>query len=783
MDDILRPPKVFISAVTSELGRIRELLRDIFDQHGADVEAQSPYPSNLADGLAIQRAIDESDLAVCLIGWRYGRELPAGNRPLEAQPGDLWTQWEYRYARKHARAVRLFCYHGPNDASAEPEPLADRQKTFREEVEKTEEGSFGGLFYSTFRDADEIKSAVEAFIRSRQGALAMFQTGTWAKVRAQYRAAALNKWREGFPDTHDANATRGTSGVPFIASQGFSILVPVAGQQQRYLAPEAFLPGRSSEIEASARRGSTWSAVTRAQLRNALLAPPDQPNLLGGVVMPRRRRLFLVGGGGIGKTTNMRWLEAALNGLDAERGDERGAPIDALALLVNFGDPNESLVDKTDEQVGNVLRHVIAKRLGLPEDNRSTKSRWFMEAIADGLRRDAAAGRLAILIDGLDHVGADKVPLLTSIQSDAPGRYWTPCTVVASGRPQAVQRWQDTPANMDSTVATSHWQFIEPAEFSEAEAKFFLDKGDDKGRYQLVADKLGTLVNVPRVLEYVRTLPLDQLGDVRSPAEIYGKAIKELTLRTLAAGGKHARLIGAHRLPDGPSGEPTYGQVEYIIELLSVFAFLSVCPTTDPDYRIPPSFDNLVITDDHKIEAWARLEPNHPIPGDKSSDFARDLRALAAFSAIVGNGMLDAVGSAGETMGCMVWSNRTIQEFLAAYWLAKHAKGAEALAAQLAGKPLDIDAWDSAAGLRTRSPLSVPPGGQRDRPHLRAQSVPGRNAGLRSHSVELGRRSIGLVSARPWRPGRTDLVELEMVDRDAVSIVADDAQYRRTASR
>jgi formylglycine-generating enzyme required for sulfatase activity len=696
MNDIVRPPKVFISAVTSELGGIRELLRDILDQHGADVDAQSHHPNSLADGLAIQRAIDECDLAVCLIGWRYGRELPAGNRPPEARPDDSWTQWEYRYARKHARAVRLFCYHGPNDASAEPEPLADRQKTFREEVERTEEGTFGGLFYSTFRDGNEIKSAVEGFIRSRQGALAMFQAGTWAKVRAQYRAATVNKWRKDFPDADNSNAngTEGTRGFPFIATQGFSILAPVAGQQQRYLTPEAFLPGRETEIEASARRGSTWSTVTRAQVRDALLAAQEQPNLLGDVDIPRRRRLFLVGGGGMGKSTNMRWLEAALNGLDDERDEERTAPVDALALLVNFGDPNESLVDKSDEQVGNVLRHVIAKRLGLPEDNRSTKSRWFMEAIADGLRRDAARERLAILIDGLDHVGADKVPLLTSIQSDAPGRYWTPCTVVASGRPQAVQRWQDTPANMDSTVATSHWRFIEPVKFNEAEAKFFLDTREEEGRYQLVADKLGGLTNVPRVLEYIRALSLDQLRDVRTPADIYGKAIKELTLRTLAAGGKQGRLIGTHRESDWATGEPSYDQANYVIELLSIFAFLSMCPTTDPDHWIPPSFDNLVITDDHRVQVWSRLEPNHSISGDESRDLKRDLRALAAFSTIVHNGVLDAVGTVSETMECMVWSNRTIQEFLAAYWLAKHAKGAEALAARLAGKPLDIDPWD-----------------------------------------------------------------------------------------
>jgi formylglycine-generating enzyme required for sulfatase activity len=695
MDDILRPPKVFISAVTSELGGLREALRKIFDRHGADVIAQKPYPTTLADGLAIQRAIDESDLVVCLIGWRYGRELPGGNRPPEAGPDDSWTQWEYRYARKRARAVRLFCYQGPNDAPGEPQHFADRQEAFREEVVETEEGTFGGLFYSTFRDAEEVTSAVEAFIQNRDGALGMFRAGTWAKVRAQYRAATVDRWRKGFPGADNTNGTDGTRGFPFITTQGFSILVPVAGQQQRFLKPEAFLPGRNSEIEASARRGSTWKTVTRAQLGNALLAPADQPTVLGGVSMPRRRRLYLVGGGGMGKTTNMRWLEAAFNGLDAdERADENATPVEALALLVNFGDPNESLVDKNDEQVGTVLQHVIAKCLGLPEGGRSTESRWFMEAIEDGLRRDAAAGRLAILIDGLDHVGADKVPLLTSIQSEAPGRYWTPCTIVASGRPQAVQRWQDTPANMDSTVATSHWRFVEPAEFSEQEARFFLDTGDDEGRYQLVAEKLGKLVSVPRVLEYVRTLPLDQLGDVRTPADIYGKAIKELTLKTLAAGGKHARLIGAHRLSDSASGEPTYDQVEYIVELLSVFAFLSMCPTTDPDHWMPPCFDNLVITDDHKNQAWARLEPNHPISGDKSLDLARDLRALAAFSAIVGNGVLDAVGTVGDTMRCMVWSNRTIQEFLAAYWLAKHAKGAETLAARLAGKPLDIDAWD-----------------------------------------------------------------------------------------
>lgn len=148
MSGELRQPVVFISAVTSELGKCRDaLIRIVEDHGGAKPDGQRDFPSSLSDGLAIQHAIDQADVVVCLVGHCYGAELAKGNRPPEAEPGCSWTQWEYLYARKHAKELRLFMFDGPK-AGSEPKKLSDRQAKFRKKIEKDATSTFGERFFA-----------------------------------------------------------------------------------------------------------------------------------------------------------------------------------------------------------------------------------------------------------------------------------------------------------------------------------------------------------------------------------------------------------------------------------------------------------------------------------------------------------------------------------------------------------------------------------------------------------------------------------------------------------
>ena len=695
-------PKVFLSAVTSELGDARDRLSKVFEAHGAEVVVQKKdYPNVLSDGPEIQRQIETADLVICLIGHRYGAPLPDQNSPPEARPGASWTQWECDLARARARECRLFLFNGPKVDGSQAPDLAERQATFRSRIEKEESEKFGGRFFRYFESTQQIEDYITKYLESMDGALATFQDATWNLIKTAYRKAKVDAWKESFPDVYagaDVTTPEKKSYLmrdeanlkpPFIASQGFSVLVPGQhGEQARFLKPAAFLPGRESEAVAAARADSEWRRVSRADIIGVLQRPNDTGLMLDKVALPQPRRLFFISGGGVGKSTNMRWLEARLNGLDVA--GEPGGPADGgqvFAVCVRAA----KLVEQDDP---NVLAALIDK---IAVDTQKDADVWSKSAIGKGLLDEASNGHLIILVDELDHVPAETIQLLTSVQSRLPGRYWSLCGVVAAGRPQAIQGWEDAPAHPDRTVALGGWRFLEPDEFGADEAEVYLGMSEGESRYQLVHDKLAKLIQVPRVLEYVRTLPKGQLVDVRTSADIYERATRELIKRTLREGPPQARTIGPQWEQDRERIDPPSDQINYVMKVLSALAFIAHCPTYDPKRRVPRTTLLLEINDYVKDVLWERIEPDRgkDDPGHRSKDCARDLHALAAFAAIIGNGLLDATNTDTDTLRSVVWSNRTIHQFLAAYWLANHARGFEALSARLAGQPVQDRAYAS----------------------------------------------------------------------------------------
>jgi formylglycine-generating enzyme required for sulfatase activity len=678
-----RQPLVFLSAVTAELGAARDALAALFEQRGADVIVQRDYPSGLSDGNAIAQAIDRADLVICLIGHAYGAELPKLNRPDEATPGCSWTQWEYLYARVRAKEVRAFVFDGPSGSGAQSKRFADRQSLFRKRVEKGAMSTFGRAFFRRFGSSDELIADVTKYLERVDGALETFQYATWERLKCAYRSGRADAWRSNFPSTYYGQQEtspelraemQAAAQPPFVASQGFCVLVPgPSGEQSPYLKPAAFLPGRDSEAEAIARAESEWRRVARSDVVDALRRPDEGGVQLAGVALPMPRRLFLISGGGVGKSTNMRWFEATLNTAD-----------DIFAVLIAA----DKLIGQDDDSVLAALTAKIAHDVG--EEGNA----WAMNAIASGLLREAAGGRCVILVDGLDHVEAEKIGLLLSIQSNLPGHYWSKCGVLIAGRPQAIQGWEDAPAQLERTVAVGNWRFLEPAEFEAHEAEIFLGTSEGESRYRLVEDKLAKLIAVPRVLEYVRTLPRAQLVGVRSSADVYEKATRELIKRTLKEGGRRARTIGPNWEHDVERLVAPSEQIDYVMKVLSALAFYALCPTTDPAFRVTRKSTVLILDRHVKDDLWLRIAPRDTLPGSESRDFARDLRALGAFANILGNSLLDAADTDTDILRSVVWSNRTVHQFLAAYWLANHARGFESLSNRLAGKDLEYEVDD-----------------------------------------------------------------------------------------
>jgi formylglycine-generating enzyme required for sulfatase activity len=662
-------PSVFISSTSADLLAFRERIAQLFHDHGAHVCAQRTYPSRLVSGDEIERDILEADVVICLIGYAYGAPLATEGRPPGVPHDYSWTQWEHWLAAGRARgeAPRIFIYDNPQAEVAQSDAERDSQRRFREEIELRATQRFGASFFFKFRTLEELAALIGDYIERPDGALALFRAGTWARLRSAFCASTVAEWQRSFAVHHAEAAASGHDKVPFIATQQFSILVPgTGGAQKRFLHPAGFLPGRDSEAEARARGDATWLPVTRAEVVAALCRPDDVAAELAGVALSRPLRLFLVGGGGVGKTTNMRWLEATIN----EQAVRANHAQPVFALRVAAG----ALVGKSDADIVAVLQARIKAETVRTDDA------WTDEAIEHGLAAQAAAGLLVILVDGLDHVESRAVHLFTAIQSPA-GR-WSRCAVVAAGRPQAVQSWEDTPGPVE-IVAARAWRFLEPAEFDDEEGRIFLDTADELGRFDKVAELLGGLRKVPRVLEYVRTLSTAELKGVRTSSDIYVRAIPKLIERTLRAGGVQTRMCGPNWREHSLLHDPPPEQVEHLMKLLSALAFTSVCNRVDGHDGTQSAELDTILDKDAKDEVVARIQAADSSQVYDRAALDRDLQALSGFAAMLGNGLVDAgIGA----MRTVVWANRTVEQFLAAFWLAVHAPGFDTLADRLSGK-------------------------------------------------------------------------------------------------
>ncbi len=670
--------RVFISAVSAEFRADRDALAGLLAEYGVAVSVQQSYPTALDSGRAIRAVIDASDMVVCLVGQEYGLALPPDNVP-EGIPADAsWTQWEYLHARAAVArdpAKRLVVFVD----NAMAEGAHPGQAAFRATLLSAEMAAFGGLFVYPYPGRDILQAQFRRMLEDPAGGLAGLQYAYWAQVKDRYRASTRAAWAQAFPDTltagtgpEDQARMMHARTPPFVETQGFAILVPGEdGRQCRFLRPAAFLTGRDTETEARAREGADWVRLGPAggSDRRALLAAVQgsaaTAATLGGAALPAPVRLFIVCGSGVGKSTNLRWLEAHLAEPAGEAASRR------LGLLVRAG----ALAEATSQTLADVL--ALQFVAAMPD----LAGPWHSLAVAAGLRRDLADGGIVLLVDGLDHVGSD-LPVLVESQA---GAWWAACPVVAAGRPQALLGWEDHP-DPARKMAASRWRFIEPAEFTDDEARLYLGQSGALSRFDAVREHLGGLVNVPRVLEYVRKLHAAELGRMHTGADVYAAALWHLVKETLVEGGAPARRCGPDWQDWAARREPPGEQVDYVIMLLAALAFMSLCRTVDPARPATSENTQMPINDARKKQLVERIE----LVGYKRMDLAdinRDLTALGSLAGVVGNGVLEDLFAmhGARPLDSITWSNRSIQQFLAALWLAKYAAGLDALDAALDG--------------------------------------------------------------------------------------------------
>lgn len=171
---------------------------------------------------------------------------------------------------------------------------------------------------------------------------------------------------------------------------------------------------------------------------------------------PRLKRVTLVCGAGLGKTTNLQHIEAHINQHLAEgRGQQLAFFLEMAELPSIFQrvglTPSEALLDH--------LSNRIANQLGI------TKGAMLFE-----LRRRLKQGTITLLLDSLDQAGArPDGPAMRAFQQLLVSP-WQNCSIWLSGRPEAFR--VNAQAFPHDWVG---WQFFRIAQFDEAEARYHLE--------------------------------------------------------------------------------------------------------------------------------------------------------------------------------------------------------------------------------------------------------------------------------------------------------------------
>lgn len=690
--------RFFISAVSGEFADERRELDELLERYGS-VQVQREYPTNLRSGNAIADAIERADFIVCLIGHRSGMKMPRQDRPPNAWDGCSWTQWEYVHARgmleqDPGKYMAVFI-----DKSAPPEPPDAAQEAYRDRIYRQDErDSYRGIFFYPYQGKEALLDSIDKMIRDPHSVLQPMLDQYWVKVTDAYRRAGIDAWRDMFPDTYRPSTDAATRArvmrapkPPYIETRQFLVLAPQNGEQLRFLHPRGFLTGRDTNAVLDARQGADWRPIAPPdatpgpgspsdgeRIVDLLCQPEGEDMALGTVKVDSPLRLFVVSGSGIGKSASLGWFESKINQRGLQGRDTR------LALLLQAG----KLRDLQDRET--LLDYLVEHLLG---GARASLEEWSRNAARASLLRAIDSGRLILIIDGLDHVGIDPPLLIESQNTGAFDR----CPVVMAGRPQTLYKWQEQPGpERAAHVIAARWRFIQPMEFTEDEAEVFLGADQDINRASAVGEHLGRLMQVPRVLEYVRKLGADRLRHVRTMADIYFSAVWGLVAAAMQRPA--ARRVGPDPTVNTDEETVSAARVEYMIALLAALGFESLCTTVDP--REPhASFDfQMDLSDADQDRLRTRL--NHATRASRTAiQLKDDLLGVVEMSSVIDNGLLENLAPLSTpTLTRIVWANRTIQQFFAALWLTRYADGVGEVARLMDGgalRPSEDPAFDA----------------------------------------------------------------------------------------
>lgn len=661
--------RVFISSTTDDLGQARSEVTKYFESIGADVSAQGSFPDKLNDSEQIRQAIEDADLSICLVGHHNGEAIGFDPPGQDIPKGVSWTQWELLYAleqyRKHgasdARPRLLVCLAGDHFKVAhEDDERGRKQAAFRESVVKQLKDRSGSPFFQNFASVPDLLNQLRSTMEGSHGQINAVLDERWETFKDLYTAHWARRWEDEFPPGQalsafgegadewfaDGSALFDLQKAPLIDTQHFAVIEPDADGRQ-LLHAENVDGGSARDIDFDTLR----NAITGGPGSEKLVAPLRSGGQYGG-----GSRIALVTSAGLGKTTTMQRLLHEIN--------QGGLK---FAVFLFAGDlQDEDMSSHTEANVERVVRRALRRTsdaawwpaLGMSDhkdergeaDKEGRKLRSPLALLSHGILKEAALGRLVILIDGLDHVGI-ALKGIVRLQSEA---IWAKTDVVVSGRPYAFEDWKQIERHAD-VPDERHWRIVVPLEVTDDEAKAYLGGivggGVSQWRYVFVSRHFDKQLHVPRLLGHVRHLTVGELVDAKTSADIYYGAIRHL-------------IREGHRQAGNGHSD---GDVLRSLRVLGALAFETVFDQRSGKLFKAPADPRNFNAESVDRKLVKRLLPFFGTDGKPAELVQAELRRLHKLATLVGNGLLE---DSNATRGTVSWVSLTVQRFLAAYWLS-----------------------------------------------------------------------------------------------------------------
>lgn len=182
----------------------------------------------------------------------------------------------------------------------------------------------------------------------------------------------------------------------------------------------------------------TWKRIDREQMIKYAVSDD-----------PAWRRVAMVCGAGLGKTTNLQWLEARINRQDNSRSKH-------LAVFLTL-DVFKKECDGPDKIVEWLVKWLLDRT-----------ANTNAEQMKYSVIRMLSQGRVTFLLDSLDQAQRDVIPMLQRLVT---GR-WSQCRVWVSGRPYA---FRIPSTEMQQMARDTPWQFLRIGRLDEPECRQLLE--------------------------------------------------------------------------------------------------------------------------------------------------------------------------------------------------------------------------------------------------------------------------------------------------------------------